>query len=717
MNKFTINNLSIIIYVILFCSSFTSAQWQKTNGIKGGYFYQVAGDEQNLLAVTNYGTVFHYSNGDWNFRSSSAYFSDIYMLGDEWIGYSSNSILRSGDDGITWQEILKSSNTNFLLDAKVIGNKIYAISQDSIFYSDNFGETWQISELNFNIVSGSDTGFIYAISSFYVKDNLLLASGFTTIPSSFEAIVYSTDMGTTWHLTNFPENIFNTFFFDITGDENFYYTSTSNGFFKSDNGIDWIEINNGLPFQGVSLSVSKINIYKNDLIAIINNDPSGLYRYNGTAWQLLYNETFPVYISAVNNDLILCGDGNVIKYDGINNPVLTSDIIASTSKPITSSNGAVYSNYRSNLYRTIDEGKNWEVIYEHSGTLIIDNESVYTTSTPGIIKSSDMGNDWTTITSNIPASYVPKLSSIGLSDGVLYAGFNGVRPRTHLPAVWEQGGIFKSTNDGESWSPFNTGLPTDAGVPTPVYTITTNGNVVILYTASGRFSLINNSWVDISNGFPANTYVSNIEIFKDDIIFLTNNGLFISHDKGISKEEFNNGLPSFPYYYTILFPYEETIYIFSNDNVNNVYKLKGNEWILTDLVFPENLKFISLQSVDNILYAGTYDNGIWKFKPEITSSDDKLQPVSYGLAQNYPNPFNPATTVEYQLKTEGFVQLKIYDVLGNEVKTLVSEYKQAGEYKIEFDASSSNGGLTSGIYFYKLVTNNFTETKKMILLK
>ena len=717
MNKFTINNLSIIIYVILFCSSFTSAQWQKTNGIKGGYFYQVAGDEQNLLAVTNYGTVFHYSNGDWNFRSSSAYFSDIYMLGDEWIGYSSNSILRSSDDGITWQEILKSSNTNFLLDAKVIGNKIYAISQDSIFYSDNFGETWQISELNFNIVSGSDTGFIYAISSFYVKDNLLLASGFTTIPSSFEAIVYSTDMGTTWHLTNFPENIFNTFFFDITGDENFYYTSTSNGFFKSDNGIDWIEINNGLPFQGVSLSVSKINIYKNDLIAIINNDPSGLYRYNGTAWQLLYNETFPVYISTVNNDLILCGDGNVIKYDGINNPVLTSDIIASTSKPITSSNGAVYSNYRSNLYRTVDEGNNWEVIYEHSGALIVDNESVYTTSTPGIIKSSDMGNDWTTITSNIPASYVPKLSSIGLSDGVLYAGFNGVRPRTHLPAVWEQGGIFKSTNDGESWSPFNTGLPTDAGVPTPVYTITTNGNVVILYTASGRFSLINNSWVDISNGFPANTYVSNIEIFKDDIIFLTNNGLFISHDKGISKVEFNNGLPSLPYYYTILFPYEETIYIFSNDNVNNVYKLKGNEWILTDLVFPENLKFISLQSVDNILYAGTYDNGIWKFKPEITSSDDKLQPVSYGLAQNYPNPFNPATTVEYQLKTEGFVQLKIYDVLGNEVKTLVSEYKQAGEYKIEFDASSSNGGLTSGIYFYKLVTNNFTETKKMILLK
>ena len=96
---------------------------------------------------------------------------------------------------------------------------------------------------------------------------------------------------------------------------------------------------------------------------------------------------------------------------------------------------------------------------------------------------------------------------------------------------------------------------------------------------------------------------------------------------------------------------------------------------------------------------------------------------TYSLEQNYPNPFNPATKIEYKIQEAGFVSLKVYDLLGKEVATLVNEYKPAGSYQISFSATggSASGGdaynLPSGIYFYTIKAGKFLNTKKMILLK
>ena len=83
------------------------------------------------------------------------------------------------------------------------------------------------------------------------------------------------------------------------------------------------------------------------------------------------------------------------------------------------------------------------------------------------------------------------------------------------------------------------------------------------------------------------------------------------------------------------------------------------------------------------------------------------------LSQNYPNPFNPASVIEYTLPTDGFVSLKVYDVLGREVATLVNEKQNAGKHSVNFNGAS----LASGIYFYVLTTNNFVLSKKMNLPK
>ena len=90
-------------------------------------------------------------------------------------------------------------------------------------------------------------------------------------------------------------------------------------------------------------------------------------------------------------------------------------------------------------------------------------------------------------------------------------------------------------------------------------------------------------------------------------------------------------------------------------------------------------------------------------------------PQNFFLSQNYPNPFNPETTISYKLQAAGNVSLKVYDVLGREVATLVDEYKQAGTYNCQWRIE--NGELPSGVYFYQLCAGNFVETKKLVLMK
>jgi len=95
------------------------------------------------------------------------------------------------------------------------------------------------------------------------------------------------------------------------------------------------------------------------------------------------------------------------------------------------------------------------------------------------------------------------------------------------------------------------------------------------------------------------------------------------------------------------------------------------------------------------------------------AANQNNNPTEYFIGQNYPNPFNPTTTINYQIPELSYVTLKVYDVLGSEVTTLVNEEKSTGSYEVEFNAST----LPSGIYFYRLQAGSFVETKKMVLLK
>jgi len=88
-------------------------------------------------------------------------------------------------------------------------------------------------------------------------------------------------------------------------------------------------------------------------------------------------------------------------------------------------------------------------------------------------------------------------------------------------------------------------------------------------------------------------------------------------------------------------------------------------------------------------------------------------PVTYNLYQNYPNPFNPTTTFQFDLPRKEFVNIELFDVLGQKVKTLLNEQKDAGSYKIDFNGSN----LSSGTYFYKITAGDFVKTNRMVLVK
>jgi hypothetical protein len=107
-------------------------------------------------------------------------------------------------------------------------------------------------------------------------------------------------------------------------------------------------------------------------------------------------------------------------------------------------------------------------------------------------------------------------------------------------------------------------------------------------------------------------------------------------------------------------------------------------------------------------------------RPDILTSvtTNNSIPLQYQLDQNYPNPFNPSTTINYNLSAIGNVKIKIYDILGREVITLVNAQKPAGKYQAIWNGTDNFGNkVTSGIYFYTIRTGNFTASKKMVMMK
>jgi hypothetical protein len=165
-----------------------------------------------------------------------------------------------------------------------------------------------------------------------------------------------------------------------------------------------------------------------------------------------------------------------------------------------------------------------------------------------------------------------------------------------------------------------------------------------------------------------------------------------------------------------------------NNSGFEIFRLNVNQkgsWEKTGFVpgFGTTTEPKSYSFIDEYLHQGLYSyrlkqidyDGTFEYSENVEA--EVTAPVGFELSQNYPNPFNPTTTLSFVIGHRSFVTLKVYDVLGNEIATLVNEELPAGEYEVEFSRNLINQVLTSGIYFYQIKAGNYIQTKKMILLK
>ncbi|MCX6166354.1 MAG: T9SS type A sorting domain-containing protein [Ignavibacteriae bacterium] len=216
---------------------------------------------------------------------------------------------------------------------------------------------------------------------------------------------------------------------------------------------------------------------------------------------------------------------------------------------------------------------------------------------------------------------------------------------------------------------------------------------------SGPYNCIGTGTVQMSYPFNTWYYGNRSQIFWTATEILIAGGI----QGNITKIGFDvanvNSLPMNNFSIKMQTTLDTAITGFVNNNWTNVfsgsYTVSGTGWQYLVLQTP-----FEWDGINNLI-------------PTISNNNSSNYPADFKLSQNYPNPFNPVTRISYEIPKQGFVSLKIYDVLGREVKNLVNEMKSIGSYSVDFDAS----GFTSGIYLYRLECNGFIETRRMVLLK
>ncbi|MBK6537175.1 MAG: T9SS type A sorting domain-containing protein [Ignavibacteria bacterium] len=395
-------------------------------------------------------------------------------------------------------------------------------------------------------------------------------------------------------------------------------------------------------------------------------------------------------------------------------------------KFINSNTGICVGNYGV-ILRTTNGGVNWtqkSIVYENNlKSLAITSANIgYTVGDSGLaLKSTDGGITWTRMSLVKPYYFFSSVffvnDSIGYTGGVEYHDMKFNK-------------IFKTTNNGSSWDSvevngsafsyvkslffINSSLGwLTGGIPllsTEYVSRTVNGglNWSIQYNRQPPFNTV--YFIDSLNGWLS----GQSSAAAPTILRTTNSG-----DNWISE------FPGTGYIInSIYFTDKRNGWAAGENRIIQSTTNGGINWINQTATQP-GINYNSVYFTDSLTGWAVGDSGtILKTTTggvltNFTNTSSEI-PDKYFLSQNYPNPFNPVTHLEFGIPELEFVSLKIFDVLGNEVSTLVNESKPAGRYEVTFNASNARQGsdLPSGIYFYSLlIDGNTMDTKRMVLLK
>jgi photosystem II stability/assembly factor-like uncharacterized protein len=615
----------------------------------------------------------------------NAYLQDVFFINENtgWIS-ANNSILRTTNSGVNWAFIQLPNNGQMFSVFFVNENTGYTSGDYRVYKTTDSGLTWNISYYN----SASEN---YCIR--FINQNTGFIAGRYT---SNARILKTTNGGNNWQVKYEYVSYSSRHFQSI-------YTLTQNemiavgGDFNSveliiksyDTGETWNEINTNIPNPEILITTAFFNQYNG--LAFGYNGKMLRTSNSGLNWVSINPNSFDNYVHSVkfsNNQTgwLLSDNGKILKTsDGGYSWVILD--VGTTSSLI---DGFFFSNLyytisNNKFFRSSNAGLNWQstnfdrtipsfdFIDQNTGYILgkFGNYDFHCT----LMKTTDSGLNWDTTGVNIlasptiikflnaqtgfivggsPSAYVYKTINAGLNWNQKYSGVN------KLP----ESICFANQYTGWISCEYNAFLKTtDAGESWQLSTFGMPGSWT---SPKIQFTDINTGWVIINH--------PSAQVLKS-----TNGGLNwnIQFDCGVS-------------YLTSLF--------FNNENTG---------WIAGDGFLLRTTN------------GGTY------LKSNILST---ITPNNFMLFQNFPNPFNPSTKIRFSVpsgkfdiptplppfrKGETKVSLKIYDILGREVSTLVNEQLKPGTYDVEWDGSN----FSSGVYYYKLVSGDFVETKKMVLLK
>jgi len=395
-----------------------------------------------------------------------------------------------------------------------------------------------------------------------------------------------------------------------------------------------------------------------------------------------YNAEFYIVYDGKSRFYMRTSNGGInytdYPYDQINSLALTGNFSSITSKVFLKNDSVFVGTNAGEIYISADSGKTWNKIstagINSTGSIsdinIDSQHNIYISNFQQnslFWRSSDNGQSWANLDN---PNIFNTISKRGYS--IITDEFSNVYACTDLDE------LFASTNKGsswtlvdDSWDRFNSFLRLD-----------NDGSLVTWTSKKGLFKRHGFTYAISTLGIPKDWIVRDIAFYpgKDSIMlvavsynpnFPDHGGVYMTTDSTATWQKMNNGL--------------EDLYAISVGFDKN-----GNAIASTST---------AIHRLNNTI------TGIKEIRSQT--------PLEYYLSQNYPNPFNPSTNIRFRVSNFVFVSLKIYDILGREVETLVNENKQPGFYEVSFDA----GRLASGIYFYTIRAGEFNLTKKMILLR
>jgi hypothetical protein len=378
------------------------------------------------------------------------------------------------------------------------------------------------------------------------------------------------------------------------------------------------------------------------------------------------------------------------------------------------------------IYRTTDNGMMWSLqtqglpyedyyqrhyFYPAVYNLTPSGPTLYAGTNRGVFVSKDSGSTWTPQSIGITSQPIKGIVDFGTT---LCAGSDG-------------GGVFVSTDYGSSWKAYNVGLTNNT-----IRTIIRSGSDLFVGTGrqgfpsftAGVFRSTDQgiNWSSVSKDLGLNTnVVTRLALSGATLIAGTDgSGVYISTDNGSQWRAATNGITD-PYIRSVAV-YGTAIFAGTSGGGLYISTDFGSTW-MRDNGGLINIQVSALMVMGKYIYAGTsgpdgspggkvFRRPLSDFVTSVRRAIEEI-PNAFALHQNYPNPFNPSTTITFTIPWRSVVSLKIYDLFGREVATVVSEEMSSGNYSRTWNATK----ISSGIYFYRLQAGNLKETKILIILK